>query len=790
MLSPTLLRTGLRDLLRRPLHTGLMVLGVALGVAVVVAIDLANESARRGFARSTEAIAGRATHQLRGGPTGVPEDVLRRLRLDWGVRASAPVVEAAVFAPDLYRGPLTLLGIDPLSEGPFRTHLGEEAPAASGFARFLDDEGAVIVGSGLADRQGLALGSSIRLLVEDRFETVRVMGIVRHPAGTGDPLDGLLLMDVGAAQKLLRSEGFLTRIDLIADEAAAARLRPLLPTGVQLHPASEQAETLTQLTAAFQLNLTALSLLALVVGMFLIYNTVMFGVVQRRTVLGTLRALGTTPAQVFGLVLVETAVASALGALLGLVLGWVLGQSIVRLVTRTINDLYYVLAVTGAPLTAGTVVKALGLGVGAGVLSAVPPALEAARVEPVSALRRSVLESKARRRVPLVTLTGLALGALGAAVLVLFPTSLAASFAGLFGVVLGLALLTPAATLLLMAVLGPVASLFVGTLGRLAARTVTTSIARTGVAIASLMVAISVTIGVSLMIGSFRSTVDNWLGLTLRADIYLGAPGSGGARRAPAISSDLPARVAAVPGVADVETFRAVEVASPEGPVEVSVADPQRERSADLYRFAEGDPASTWRKVQEGAVLVSEPFAFRRRIPPRGGSVTLVTDHGLRTFPVAGTYYDYASERGTVLIARAVYERFWDDRRISSLAVYLRPEASVEEVAERLRAALADTTLRVIPTRALRRNALRVFDRTFAVTEGLRLLAVVVAFVGVWSALMALQTERSRELATLQALGLTPRRLVGLTLLESGFMGLAAGLVALPTGALLAVILV
>jgi putative ABC transport system permease protein len=339
-------------------------------------------------------------------------------------------------------------------------------------------------------------------------------------------------------------------------------------------------------------------------------------------------------------------------------------------------------------------------------------------------------------------------------------------------------------------VLGPVASAFVGTLGRLAARTVTTSIARTGVAIASLMVAVSVTIGVSLMIESFRSTVVNWLGLTLRADIYLAAPGPRGARRAPAIAADLPSRVAAVPGIADVETFRAVEVASPEGPVEVSVADPRRERSADLYRFAEGDPASTWSRVQEGAVLVSEPFAFRRRIPPRGGSVTLVTDRGLRTFPVAGIYYDYASERGTVLIARTVYERFWDDRRISSLAVYLRPEASVDDVAERLRGALGDTAMIVLPTRTLRRNALRVFDRTFAVTQGLRLLAVAVAFVGIWSALMALQTERSRELATLQALGLTPRRLVGLTLLESGFMGLAAGLASLPTGALLALILV
>jgi putative ABC transport system permease protein len=436
------------------------------------------------------------------------------------------------------------------------------------------------------------------------------------------------------------------------------------------------------------------------------------------------------------------------------------------------------------------VAKAVVLGIGAAVLSAVPPALEAARVEPIAALRRSTLEGGARRLVPLLALAGLALGGLGAGLIAFVPSSLIAGFTGLFAVVLGMALLAPATTVLLMAVAGPVAARLVGTLGRLAARTVSTSIARTGVAIAALMVAVSVTIGVSLMIQSFRSTVVNWLALTLRADIYLAAPAPGGARRAPALSPDILARVRAVPGVAEVEAFRAVEVASPEGAVHLSVADPRRERSADLYRFSEGTPAETWDRVKAGAVLVSEPFAFRRHLPPHGGTVTLQTDRGPRVFAIAGTFYDYATERGTVLIAREVYERLWDDRKLSSLAVYVSAGAATDEVAQCLRTALAGTALQVTPTGSLRREALRIFDRTFAVTEALRLLALAVAFVGVWSALMALQTERTRELATLLALGLTPARLWGLTLLETGFMGLTAGVLSLPTGALLAAILV
>jgi putative ABC transport system permease protein len=194
--------------------------------------------------------------------------------------------------------------------------------------------------------------------------------------------------------------------------------------------------------------------------------------------------------------------------------------------------------------------------------------------------------------------------------------------------------------------------------------------------------------------------------------------------------------------------------------------------------------------VTEGAVIVSEPFAYRRGLPASGGAVTLQTDRGLAPFPVAGVFYDYATDQGLVLMSRNVYERHFDDRGISSIGVYVDEGRSAEEVAAALRRALSGTALQVTPTRTLRAQALKVFDRTFAVTEALRLLAVAVAFIGVWSALMALQVERTRELATLVALGLTPGQLRKLTLLETGLMGLLAGLFSLPTGLLLAVILV
>jgi len=791
MLPPSLLKTGLRDFLRRPWQSGLMILGVALGVAVVIAIDLANTSARRAFDLSTEAVIGRATHQILGGPTGLPDGLYRQVRVDWGLRNSAPVVEGVGIALDLDEQPLRLLGVDPVAEAPFRDYLGGNTTSSGDLTRFYAEPNAALIGAGMADRYGLKIDDPIRLQINDRIETLTIVGILTpQDESNRRALDGLLLVDVGAAQEVLGQLGRLTRIDLILADAEAAQLAAKLPASARLAPASEQSNTVAQLTSAFQLNLTALSLLALVVGMFLIYNTVMFSVVQRRAVLGTLRSLGVTGEQIFALILLEAAVVAAIGAGLGLGLGWLLGQGAVRLVTQTINDLYYVVSVRDAPLTLLTVLKGVGLGVGASVLAAAAPALEAASVPPITAMQRSSLEDRVRAWLPKFTLAGVGLVAVGVAALLLITNSLFASFTGLFLVVIGLALVVPGATVALMGAAGPVLKRMVGVIGEIAARTVVKAISRTSVAIAALMVAVSVTIGVSVMIASFRATVVNWLDLTLLADIYISAPSAGGSQTQVTLAPDLPERVARVEGVGVMETIRRATVDSPEGSVSLLVADTQLRRSSRLYRFARGNPDEIWAQMQNGAVIVSEPFAYHHNLPPRGGSVTLRANHGEQAFPVVGVYYDYSSDRGTVLMSRNVYQQYWDDRGISGVAVHVASGQSVNAVADALRVELSGTILQVQVNRALKDEALVVFDRTFAITNALRILAVVVAFIGVLSALMALQLERARELATLQALGLTTDQLWRLTFLETGLMGATAGLFSLPTGFVLALVLV
>jgi putative ABC transport system permease protein len=303
------------------------------------------------------------------------------------------------------------------------------------------------------------------------------------------------------------------------------------------------------------------------------------------------------------------------------------------------------------------------------------------------------------------------------------------------------------------------------------------------------MVALAVTIGLGTMIASFRQAVDDWLGLTLRADVYVSSPLGSGSQPRGDVSPEWQARLASVPGVARVEVFRAAQVATEFGPAQISAVDSYRTRDARLYRSSMGTADEVWNELRQGSVLVSESFlqkhGLRFPMPP----LALTTDRGPRTFPVSAVFYDYSSEVGTVMMTQEVYHRYWDDRSLSSLALFLAPQASSEDVAEGVRHALAGTGLQVTSLGDVRNRALAIFDRSFEVTSALRLLSVLVAGLGMMSALLALQLERAREVATLQVIGMTPRELGLQILVENGIMGVLAALLSVPAGLLLAWIL-
>ncbi len=791
-----LTKTSLRYLLRHPWQIGLSILGVALGVAVVVAIDLANTSASRAFTLSTEAVTGRTTHQIVGGADGLDEALYRDLITGGVVDRAAPIVEGYVSPQQAEVGPLLILGIDAFAENGFRSFLAPRSIQDGDLLPLLSEPGSGLISRQTAERSGTALGEELGIVVNGQPRRVRIIGLLEPEDEAGRrALDGLLLTDIATAQELLGRLGRLSRIDLLLPEGEAGvveaeRIAAQLPDGVELVRPAQRTAAIEQLSRAFETNLVALSLLALVVGMFLIYNTVTFSVVQRRGLLGTLRCMGVTRREIFGLVLGEALLLGAIGSAAGLLLGIVLGRGLVVLVTQTINDLYFTVSVRGMFITGATLAKGLLLGLGATLVAAAVPALEASFTPPRTVLRRSSVEERIRRALPPVTGLGVALLAAGGGILWLPTRSLWVSFAGLFCLIFGCALLTPGVTLVLMTALRPLGGRLFGLLGRMAARDVVAALSRTSVAIAALMIAMSVTVGVGIMVGSFRNTVVAWLDSSLRDDIYVSPPGLIANRSDAALDPSVVELIATTPGVQRAVRLSNTQARSGEQIVNVIGVEID-ESGREAYTLVSGSQEESWRALQDGGVLVSEPLAYRFAIPASGGRLELETGAGAQSFPVAGIYYDYSSDQGVVIMPRERFRELWSDDSVSSMSLTVAGGSDVDSVIQAIRARVSDRQEVVVQSnRGLREGTLEIFDRTFAITSVLQLLATVIAFVGVLSALMALQLERARELGVMRANGLTPRQLWGVVLGQTGLMGFTAGLLALPVGVLVALVLV
>jgi len=703
-------------------------------------------------------------------------------------------------SPQLGGGLMQFLGIDPFSEPPFRNYLaispGKEANVKGDLVGFLTQPGSVLISAKTAERYGIGIGQQVELDLGGRQTVVQIIGLLK-PADrlSQRALDNLLLVDISTAQELTGKLGKLDRIDVIIPEkkvdSASKSINAMLPVNTRLLPVDARSGTVRQMTDAFRVNLTALSLLAMVVGLFLIYNTITFSVVQRRELFGTLRCLGVARKEIYMLVILEAFLVGITGAGLGLIAGVIMGQGAVRIVTRTINDLFYVLRVQGVQVPASSLIKGALLGVFATIIAASPPAWEAASVPPRAALSRSNLEHKAKRVVFLAAIFGIVLLAVGMTILWIPSSTLWVSFTGTFVMIAGFALLAPTASVLFSRFFGPIASRLLGVLGHMASKNVENSLSRTSIAVAALMVAVSVTIGVSLMVSSFKYTVKVWLDQVLQGDIYISAPSLITTQSSAPIDPEVVTVLEKFPGILNVYTLRAVSVDSPEGPVQVNASSNAHVSEERLYLSRVFPVDQMPGKMQAGAVVVSEPFANRIGLSSKGDTIELYTDQGLVSFPVIGIYYDYTSTQGTVLMAQSVYHQYWDDSSITAISLKLESGINADDISRDLRDQLGTIQrLAIRPNLNLRTEVFEVFDRTFAITQALQLLATLVAFIGILSALLSLELERQRELGILRAIGLTSRQLWVVIMIETGTLGLSAGLLSMPTGYILAVILV
>ncbi len=741
-----LARSSWRFFTRHPWQLWLTLLSIALGTAVIIAVDLANQTARDSFRQSVNVLSGEMTHKITSEQGNIPDDFYRQLRVEWGYRNSAPLVESTLVRDGLQH---TLLGIDPFA-----------AP--------------------------LRQGAKVRMTPAD------VRRLLTEPGAMVQVSDDVWMADIATVQG--NSPG-LTSIQLKLSDTEANALQARLPSSLKLESFASQQHVFAQMTQAFQTNLMAMSLLAVLVGAFLVYNTMTFSVLQRRQSFAIGRMVGITGGQLFRHLLLEALALGAVGSILGLVLGILLGQGLLVLVTQTISDLYVSVRATDVLLTPWLMLKGVGITLLAVLTATLAPAFEAAKVSPVQVSRQSVLEQGSKRLGIGLLLTGLLLMLISWGLISASGKSLLVGFVGLFVLIVGYSLCV--SLVLRLGLRGlqrmPVLPSFL--LVRMAIRGVEASLSRTALAIIALTVAVSATVGVSIMIGSFRVSVAEWLEMTLASDVYISATDGHSSQVRGTLNPQWLVTVQSQPEVMAISTGRTVQLKVEGFPIPTLVLQPGS-HSGRGFAFLQGNAEGIWQRFLQGeGLLVSEPFAYHHG-KQVGERIAVETEQaGIQMLPILGVFRDYSATQGMVVLPRSLYEQYWSDRGISSIGMTLADGVDASAFKHKLQgwvAALQQVgePLVVRSNRDIREASLQVFDRTFAITNVLRLLVIIVAFVGVFSALMALFLEKGREYAILRATGFTPGQLQWLVMGQAMLIGALAGLLALPLGGLMSVVLI
>lgn len=790
-------RASRNFLFQHPWQLALALIGITLGVAVVIAIDLALESSLQSFEQATRAISGKASHRIVSSDGGLDEKLYTRLRVKQGIHKLAPVLQGYVQSGQIEGEHFKLYGIDPFIEGSFesvwQSQADDKNPSAS-LTRLITEPNTVLISKQTADRLQLNIDDHFSISTKSGTDELQLIGILDgKDAVSKQAMNNLIITDLSTAQELLDLPGKLSFIEVMADKNgsrnnALEAIRNSLPSDVILMASENSIQSMRQMTRAFNINLTALGLLSLLIGMFLIYNTMTFLVVQRRSLIGSLRSIGVTRRQIFTLIVNEALLLACIGTALGIAVGILIGHGLLQLISKTIDIIYFRVDGAGLMITPLQIGKGVLLGIGATFLAVLPPAWEATRVSPSAALTRSQLETGIRRFIGKAGCAGLIFIFGGMGLALSTDKSVTLGLGCIFLLLFGFALMTPSFTLLIMKPVEWLSGRLFGVIGKLPPRLVTAEISRTGVAIAALMIAVSATIGMDLMIDSFRRTVSDWVKTSLRADLYVSLPDTKVSVQKAISDRTLKDHIARLPGIQMLSSVLHTQVISKNGLTRVSVFE-LNEQSRPGFIFKQKVSDDLWNRFEmEQTVLVTEPYAYYYG-SKIGQTIYLQTEKGQQPFEIIGIYTDYSGDQGHIAMTRKMYQRYWKDLGYTGIGIYAEPQADLDQLEKNVQHLLAPYQ-NLKSNHAIYEASMEVFEQTFVITDALRWLAAGIAFTGVFSALMALQFERRKQLGILRAIGITPRQLALLITTETGLMGLVAGLFAIPVGYIMAYVLI
>ena len=773
-----------RYLRRHKLRVFLSVVSIALGVALFASVDISNTSTEAAFRRTVKKLAGDAQLQVvRSRGQGVEEEaVLRRLDAVEGVQA-APVLQFSTTVPGM-KDLLLVMGLDFRREASLRRVAEGEKPQINPLA-FLGD--AILISRSFAAQAKLKLGSSFVLNTPTGPRRVAVASIFKDEGAAQIFGGNVAVMPLRTAQKLWGRAGSVDRIELFVKgdvDAAAARARAQLGPDYIVRPPPTQNsfldEALTRLRA-----LMGIGVVALLVGIFIIYNSVSISVIERVREIGTLRAVGATRRQIFGVVLLEWSTLGLLGSAAGLGLGMILAKSLISIWTKEVNQVTMIVDVGQLAVLPRTIAGSLVIGTVTALIASYFPARSAMSITPIEMLRQSLYVITSARSYLKSFAAGVASIAVSA-----FLMSGGLSFEGVgligsFFAFLGAALVMPQATLWTARLLMPLFDRLFHLLGFLAADNISKFPQRTALTVIALAGALAMMVSSSSIVLGIKVRSAEWMEDAFPFDVTVSATDYAATLYADvALPPEVPDRIEADPGVDFTYGVRSKLLQYGQHDIMIFALDMDRyARMQERRRRTGFIPPQALPDLMSGTGVVASFNFLKLHGVKEGDSITLQTARGPESFRVLAGYEEYSWPQGTVYVHRAVYRERWNDAALTYVDVKLRPGVDREGwrkgTEERLR---ESHWLFVYDVAMLKKLADDVMDNTLRLLNVQVALAIVIGFFGIVNTLLISVLSRTREIGLLRAVGMTSQQVGTMILIEACFMALVGAVLGIALG--------
>ncbi|MGQ0508700.1 MAG: ABC transporter permease [Myxococcaceae bacterium] len=788
---------SLRHMLGSPLRTTLTLLGVAVGVATMVGVTSINRAVVKAFRSTVDTIAGKADLTVAASAAGFDDSVLEQVRAVEGVGHASAGLTAIAPVAGAPGSSLFVMGVDMLDDGHFRTYEGADRDLGSlaDDLELLNSTDRLLVSERFAQEQHLHAGSTFQLLTPSGAKPFVVHALIKETGPVKAFGGSFAVMYLGSAQEAFGRGRNVDRVDLALAPGASLdtvkeRLEKALGPTFEVERPARRGGSVEKMMRSFQMGLNLGSGVALLVGVFLVYNTVAIGVIQRRREIGTLRALGGTKRRIRAMFTLEALVLGGLGTVVGLPLGAVVAQAAVETVSRTMSSLY--IHVNARDVEVGAVEIALGaaLGIFGSMFAALRPAVMASSVQPVEALRKDIAAGAHLRSVNRVSTV------LGFLMLVtMYPLALippplenlpVGGYLSVFWTLMAASLLAPLVLRGLHHLFRRPGAWVLGIPGQMAADNFARAPGRTAVPVSALAVGVAMTVCIGGFVHSFQTSSQQWINQSVPADLFITSSAKvAGVQNVP-MQPGLGDELEKLPGVRAVDRIRVFPHDLLGLRIYIVSLDPEIYYKRGKPNILEGRPP-TMDERKQGWVTISENLMRRRNLHV-GSTFDMNTPSGVRRYQVSAVITDYTSDQGTVFMDRASFVSAFKDQRVDTFELYLHELSKLHQLRRTITERYGEKyNLYVLSNAELRAEAMNLIDGAFAVTYAMELVAVLLALLGVINTLLAAVLDRTREIGLLRAVGAARSHVLQLFVAEAAFIGFAGSLIGIAAGTVMGI---